>query len=58
MPFIAVLCVLLLFLAAIGQTTFWRAPAPTVWYGHALFVWGVFFLALFLAWPTLKSLGM
>jgi|HubBroStandDraft_6_1064221.scaffolds.fasta_scaffold84302_2 hypothetical protein len=57
MPFIAVLTVVLLFIAALGQTWWWRPVAPNPWYGGAAFVWGVFFLALYITWPTLKALG-
>ena len=58
MPFIVVLCLVLLFIAALGQTWWWRGPDPAGWYGHAAFYWGVFFLAVALTWPTLKALGM
>ena len=58
MPLLAVLCVVLLGLAAIGQTFWWRAPAPSPWQGHAAFFWGVFVLALYITWPTLKALGV
>ncbi len=57
MPFFAVLCLVLLFIAALGNTWFWRGPEPG-WYGHAAFVWGVFFLAVYIIWPTLKALGV
>jgi hypothetical protein len=57
MPFVCVLCLVLLFLAALGQSWFWR-PTGELWYGHAAFCWGVFFLAVYLAWPTLRALGM
>ena len=58
MPIIAVLALVLLFLAAVGNSWFWRPPAPAAWYGDALFYWGVFFLAVCLEWPILKSLGV
>jgi hypothetical protein len=58
MAFIAVLTVLLLFIAALGQSWWWRAPAPQPWYGGAAFCWGVFFLAVYLTWPTLRALGV
>jgi hypothetical protein len=61
MPFIVVLCLVLLFFAALGQTWFWRGPVTPgvqIWYGNALFCWGVFFLAVYLTWPTLKALGV
>jgi hypothetical protein len=59
MPFCAVLSLLLLFIAALGQSWFWRVGQPGLaWYGGAAFYWGVFFLALYLEWPTLKALGM
>jgi len=61
MPFFAVLCVLLLLIAAAGQTFFWRVPPGQAlgypWYGPA-FYWGVFCLAVYLTWPTLKALGL
>lgn len=57
MPFLAVLCLVLLFLAALGQTAWWR-PTGYPWYGHALFAWGIFFLALYLTWPALKAMGL
>jgi len=58
MPFIAVLCVLLLFIAALGQSWWWRGPGPTPWYGNAAFCWGVFLLSVYVTWPTLKALGV
>ena len=58
MPFIAVLCVLLLFVAALGQSWWWRAVAPTPWYGGAAFCWGGFLLAVYVTWPTLRALGV
>ena len=58
MPFIVVLCLVLLFISALGSSWWWRAPAPAVWYGGAAFLWGIFFLAVYLTWPVLKSLGM
>ncbi len=60
MPIIAVLCVLLLFIAALSQSFGWRVqpPVPGPWYASAAFVWGVFFLALYMEWPTLKGLGL
>jgi hypothetical protein len=58
MPFVAVLSVLLLFIAALGSSWWWRGPADHPWYGSAAFYWGVFFLAVYLTWPTLKALGM
>ncbi len=57
MPFVAVACVLFLFISALGQTWFWRAAEPH-WYGGAAFHWGIFLLALYITWPTLKALGM
>ena len=57
MPFCAVLALLLLLIAALGQSWWWRVPAGP-WYGSAAFYWGVFFLALFLTWPTLKAMGL
>jgi hypothetical protein len=58
MPFIAVLCLVLLFIAALGSSWFWRPAAPSPWYGGAAFMWGVFCLAVYLCWPTLKALGL
>ena len=58
MPLLAVLAIVLLFIAALGQTWWWRGPAGTLWYGNAAFAWGVFVLALYLTWPTLKALGL
>ena len=58
MPFIAVLCVLLLFIAALGQSWWWRGAPGQPWYGNAAFCWVVFFLALYVVWPTLKALGV
>lgn len=58
MPFLAVLSLVLLFIAALGQTWWWRGPDPNIWYGGAAFYWGVFFLALYLTWPALKSMGI
>lgn len=58
MPFIAVLALVLLFIAALGQTWWWRGAAGTIWYGSAAFAWGIFCLAVYLTWPTLKALGL
>jgi hypothetical protein len=56
MPFIGVLCLVLLLFAALGSTLWWRGPAGTVWYTPALFYWGLFLFALYMIWPGLKSL--
>jgi hypothetical protein len=58
MPFIAVLCLVLLFIAALGSSWWWRVAAPQPWYGGAAFCWGVFLLAVYIMWPTLKALGV
>ena len=58
MPFVCVLSLVLLFIAALGSCWWWRTPAPQPWYGGAAFLWGIFFLALYLTWSTLKALGM
>ena len=58
MPLIAVLCLVLLFLAALGQSWWWRGPEGTLWYGSAAFYWGVFLLALYVTWPTISALHM
>lgn len=58
MPFVAVLALVLLFIAALGSCWFWRSPSNTLWYGHAAFYWGIFFVAIYLTWPTLKALGL
>ena len=56
MVFVAVLTVLLLFIAALGQSWWWRGPIGSVWYGNAAYCWGVFFLALYITWPTIRAL--
>lgn len=56
MAFLAVSTVLLFFFAALGQTFWWRTPAPAPWYGSAVFYWGIFCLAAYITWPTIKSL--
>ena len=56
MPFIAVACVVLLFIAALGQTWWWRGENPH-WYGGAAFGWGIFLLAVYITWPTLRALN-
>jgi hypothetical protein len=60
MQIIAVLSVLLLFIAAVGQSWWWRYPVqpgqPALWYGSAAFCWGIFFLSVYMTWPTLKSM--
>jgi hypothetical protein len=60
MPFFAVLCLVFLFIAALGQSWWWRGPStPTnYWYGNAAFYWGMFFLALYIVWPTVHSLSV
>lgn len=58
MPIVAVLADLLLLIAALGASWWWRWPEPHPWYGNACYVWGVFFLAVYITWPTLKSLGV
>ena len=57
MPFIIVLALVLLFVAALGQSWWWRGPAGTMWYGSAAYYWGIFFLAVYLTWPELTKLG-
>jgi len=54
MPILAVLTLVLLFRAALGQSWWWRGP--NLWYGNACFCWGVFFLAFYLTWPTIRPL--
>ena len=54
MAFLAVLTVLLLFIAALGQSWWWRGTGP--WYGDASFCWGMFCLAVYITWPTIKAL--
>lgn len=57
MPFFAVLCLVLLFISALGQSWWWRGVEPH-WYGSAAFSWGVFFLAVYIVWPALKAMGV
>ena len=54
MPFFAVAAVLLLLFAALGQSFWWRAANG--WYGNASFSWGVFALAVYLTWATIRVL--
>lgn len=54
MPFLAVLALVLLLIAALGQSWWWRAGE--LWYGGAAFAWGIFFLALYLCLPTIRPL--
>ena len=54
MAFLAVLTVVLLLIAALGQSWWWRAAAD--WYGGAAFAWGLFFLSVYICWPTLRAL--
>ena len=56
MAFVAVVCLVLLFIAALGQSWWWRGPVGQPWYGNAAFCWGTFALALFITWPTVKLL--
>ena len=58
MPFIDVLALVLLLIAALGSSWFWRPAPPYPWYGPAAFMWGMFFLAVYLSWGTLKALGL
>ena len=57
MAFVCVLCLVLLFIAAMGQSWWWRGPAGTIWYGNAAFACGVFLFALYVMWPTVKGLA-
>ncbi len=57
MPFFAVMALVLLLIAALGQSWWWRGVDPH-WYGGAALAWGLFFLALYITWPTLKALGL
>lgn len=54
MAFLAVLTVLLFFIAALGHSWWWREP--NAWYGHAAFAWGMFFLSVYLTWKTIEPL--
>jgi len=58
MGILAIVCLVLLALAALGASWFWRAQASpgNPWYGNAAFYWGVFLLALYITWPTVKAL--
>ena len=56
MPFVAVACLILLFFAALGSSFWWRAQSG--WYGNAAYYWGVFLLALYVTWPTIKALKL
>ena len=56
MPFVAVVSVVLLFIAALGQTWWWRGPEGNLWYGSAALYWGLFMLAVYITWPTIKAL--
>jgi hypothetical protein len=58
MEIISILCVFLLFIAALGQSWWWRGPAGSLWYGNAAFYWGVFLLAVYVTWPTLQKAGL
>jgi hypothetical protein len=58
MLILAVLSLVLLFIAALGQSWWWRGPDNSLWYGHAAYYWGFFFLAVYLTWPTLKAGGL
>jgi len=57
MAILAILCLVLLLFAALGSSWWWRGTAGTVWYGNAMFHWGVFFLALYITWPTVRALA-
>lgn len=54
MPFLAVLALVLLLIAALGQSWWWRAG--DLWYGGAASAWGVFFFALAMLWPVIHPL--
>ena len=54
MPFVAVLCLVMLLIAALGQSWWWRGQGP--WYGSAALCWGIFALALYITWPTVRAL--
>jgi hypothetical protein len=54
MPFFAVLSIVLLFIAALGQSFWWRTTPQ--WYGGAAEAWGLFCLAVYLTWPTIRAL--
>jgi hypothetical protein len=56
LPFVAIICLVLLFFSALGQTWWWRGPQGNLWYGGAMLSWGLFFLALYVVWPTLARM--
>lgn len=55
MPFVAVLCLVLLLLAALGSTLWWRGETQP-FNNWSVYYWGIFFLALYITWPTFKAL--
>ena len=59
MLIVAVLCVFLSFIAALGQSWWWRGPVDPArpWYGNAAFFWAFFLLCLFIMWPALQKMG-
>lgn len=56
MVIVVVLCLFLLFIAALGSSWWWRPAGTSPWHEGSAFYWGVFLLALFLMWGTLKPL--
>jgi hypothetical protein len=55
MIIVAVASLLLLLFAALCQSWWGRAPNQ-VWYGSAAYAWGMFLLALYITWPTIRPL--
>lgn len=56
MVIVVVLCLFLLLIAALGASWWWRPAPPAPWYGGSAFLWGMFLLALYVTWGTIRPL--
>jgi len=61
MVLVCIATLVFLLFAAIGHSWWWRGVpgqpvAGRAWYGNAAFCWGVFFLALYVTWPTVMAI--
>jgi hypothetical protein len=56
MVIVCVLCLFLLLLAALGSVLWWRPANTPFFHEGAAFYWGIFLLAVYVTWPTIRPL--